>query len=100
MHAIFSGLATPTIVAVLAFVAQGSAGAGEANLILAQTKLQQAPSAPSSGRPGSFAQPQKRAKKDCNGQTTEECCRGISYCTCLYPPTGGTKPLNCISNPP
>jgi hypothetical protein len=100
MRAIFSGLTTLAIVAVLAFGAQGSAGAGEANSILAQTKLQQAPSAPGSGRPGSFAQPQKSVKRDCNGQTTAECCRGISYCTCLYPPTGGTKPLNCISSPP
>jgi hypothetical protein len=100
MRAIFSGLATLVIVAVLAFGAQGSAGAGEESVILAQSKLQQAPSAPAAGGPKSLTQPQRRTKKDCNGQTTEECCRGISYCTCLYPPTGGSKPLNCISSPP
>ena len=44
--------------------------------------------------------PANQPRKECNGETTEECCAGISYCACTYCPFGGTKPLVCISSPP
>jgi len=45
--------------------------------------------------------PARRARKDCNGTTSSECCAGLSYCTCLYMP-GSTDnhPTACFKGTP
>jgi hypothetical protein len=51
---------------------------------------------------GSLKTPGKRTKKLCNGKTTTECCKGLSYCGCYYLPgtSDDTHPTGCKSNPP
>ena len=44
--------------------------------------------------------PGKGKRVDCNGKTATECCKGISYCGCMYPPLGGANPFACFSSPP
>lgn len=45
--------------------------------------------------------PGKGARRDCNGQTTTQCCDGLSYCGCLYMPgSDDTHPTACFANPP
>jgi hypothetical protein len=46
--------------------------------------------------------PGPRAEKKCNGKTTTECCKGLSYCSCFYFPgrSDDTHPTSCNSNPP
>jgi hypothetical protein len=44
--------------------------------------------------------PGKGKRVDCNGKTATECCKGISYCGCMYPPLGGSNPFACFSSPP
>ncbi|MBU1212422.1 MAG: hypothetical protein KJ587_14275 [Alphaproteobacteria bacterium] len=38
------------------------------------------------------------AKKPCNGSTTSECCKGLSYCSCLYMPgsSSDNHPTACF----
>ncbi|MDX2308790.1 MAG: hypothetical protein NW216_11175 [Hyphomicrobium sp.] len=48
-----------------------------------------------------FVTPGKGARKKCNGQTTSECCAGISYCGCFYMPgSDNNHPTSCHSSPP
>lgn len=51
---------------------------------------------------GNLKTPGKRAKVQCNGKTTSECCSGLSFCGCLYMPgsSSDNHPTSCHSNPP
>ncbi len=52
--------------------------------------------------PSNFKSKPKRKKIKCNGQTTSDCCSGLSYCSCLYMPgsSDNTHPTSCHSTPP
>jgi hypothetical protein len=56
------------------------------------------------GAPGSMKAQPKAAKVLCGGKTTSDCCKGISFCGCLYSPMPAKgdedKPLSCDSSPP
>jgi hypothetical protein len=41
----------------------------------------------------------KESRKQCNGQTTSECCKGLTKCSCLYMPGSTTNhPTACFSS--
>ncbi|CAN1722982.1 putative Secreted protein [Hyphomicrobium sp. 1Nfss2.1] len=45
--------------------------------------------------------PGKGLRRDCNGQTSDQCCEGLSFCGCLYMPgSDNTHPTACFSRPP
>lgn len=48
---------------------------------------------------GSFATPGQRVKKPCGGQTTSQCCKGLSKCSCLYMPgsSSNNHPTACFA---
>ncbi len=51
---------------------------------------------------GTIKQRTRRLKKKCNGQTTADCCKGLSYCTCLYMPgsSDDDHPTSCFKGTP
>jgi hypothetical protein len=80
------------ILAMLAAVSVGgsrvSAAPEAAPLVLAQTQLKQGTKPGDSGRggPSSMKANTATVKVLCNGKTKTECCKGISFCGCLYSP--------------
>ena len=86
----------------IGFLADSSTRATEPGaMMLAQAQMKQAPAAPSTAvkrtAPTKLTAPGKGARKDCNGQSSEECCKGLDYCGCLYPPMGGKSPTACFA---
>lgn len=51
------------------------------------------------GGPGGFAAPGRNVRKPCNGQTTSQCCQGLSKCSCLYMPgsSSNNHPTACFA---
>ncbi len=104
---ILSSLVIAAAVAVVSMSGVRVQAASEAAPItLAQAtqvkKATQEPGRP--GAPGSIKANPKAAKVLCGGKTTTECCKGISFCGCLYSPMpkkgDEDKPLSCDSSPP
>ncbi len=46
-----------------------------------------------------FKAPTRRSRVKCNGQTTDDCCKGLSKCSCLYMPGSSSTnhPTACFS---
>jgi hypothetical protein len=85
---------------------RATAAPESAPLIVAQTQLKQGTKPGDSGRggPSSMKANTATVKVLCNGNTSTECCKGISFCGCLYAPMpkkgDEDKPLSCNSSPP
>ncbi|MBU2582937.1 MAG: hypothetical protein KJ622_14600 [Alphaproteobacteria bacterium] len=49
--------------------------------------------------PSGYAAPGGRVRKPCNGQTTSDCCKGLSKCSCLYMPgsSSNNHPTACFA---
>jgi hypothetical protein len=95
-----------TMAAVSVAGSRVSAAPEAAPLIIAQTQLKQGTKPGDSGRggPGSMKANTATVKVLCNGKTKTECCKGISFCGCLYAPMpkkgDEDKPLSCNSSQP
>jgi hypothetical protein len=108
MDWIISSLIVLATIAVIAVAApRVSLAADAAPMSLAQaTQLQQTTPGvnPGRGAPGSLKDRPNQAEVKCNGKTTAECCKGISFCGCLANPMpkkgDEDKPLACWSSPP
>ncbi len=93
-------LAAGVVMIGVALAPASHAGTLEAT---AQQKTFQTLKAPASARVANkLRTPGPRAEKKCNGKTTTECCKGLSYCGCFYFPgsSDDTHPTSCKSNPP
>jgi len=49
--------------------------------------------------PSGLAAPGRRVRKPCNGSTTDDCCKGLSKCSCLYMPGSSSTnhPTACFA---
>ena len=97
-------LATVAVIAVSGGRVSAASEAAPMTFAQAQIKKNTENVGPGRGAPGSVKAKPTQVKVLCNGKTTAECCKGISYCGCLANPMpkkgDEDKPLACNSSPP
>jgi hypothetical protein len=98
-------IAAFAVLFAIGFLADNSTRATEQGaMTLAQAQMKQAPATSSQAvkrtAPTKLTAPGKGIRKDCNGQSSDDCCKGLDYCGCLYPPMGGKSPTACFAGEP
>lgn len=84
---------------MIAFILSSPSQAGEfhtqAAQPLAQTQMATAPMKLALG----LKAPTRQSRKKCNGKTTDDCCKGLSNCSCLYMPGSSSTnhPTACFA---